>query len=291
MNKLLFLAGIFATASLVETAAAADIGAPVYEITAPPIISPATWTGLYAGINVGYGIGHDPSMESTDGLYGGPRNYAVVPAGVIGGGQVGYNYQFAPTWVAGLETDLQGSGMKNRQDCILACGALIVPTSTLPPGLSGFTLPVAFSDFSEQHQIGWFGTVRGRIGYSTGRVLVYGTGGLAYGSVERSGSVSGTTFNVFPLNAPPHIPFNTFAGSYNNNSVNVGWTVGAGIEGKIVGSLSVKAEYLYIDLGSTTDTLNTAILTGGTGSAGVRTDVSRYHENIFRLGLNYQIGG
>jgi outer membrane immunogenic protein len=110
--------------------------------------------------------------------------------------------------------------------------------------------------------------------------------------VERSGNVSGTTVdNIIVMRRPFVETINTFAGSYSNSSFNVGWTFGAGIEGKIVGNLSVKAEYLYIDLGSTTDTLNTTILTGGTGSAGVRTDVSRYHENIFRLGLNYQLGG
>jgi outer membrane immunogenic protein len=291
MNKLLFLAGIFVSASLVETAAAEDIRAPIYETTAP-IVNSATWTGLYAGINVGYGLGHDPSMSSTGGLYGGPSNYTVAPSGVIGGAQVGYNYQFAPAFVAGLEADLQGSGMKNGQDCILACGTQILPPPVDVSGILFVRFPVVFSDFSEQHQIGWFGTVRGRIGYSVGPVLVYGTGGLAYGSAERSGSISGTTVNnIIAVHRPIVETINTFAGSYGNSSVNVGWTAGAGIEAKIVGNLSAKAEYLYIDLGSATDTLNTTILTGGTGNAGVRTDVSKFHENIFRLGLNYQFGG
>jgi outer membrane immunogenic protein len=54
---------------------------------------------------------------------------------------------------------------------------------------------------------------------------------------------------------------------------------------------SVKAEYLYIDLGSTTDTFSTFYTAGGAGQAGVRTVTSSFRENIFRAGLNYKWGG
>lgn len=92
--------------------------------------------------------------------------YSIDPKGVIGGGQIGYNLQFAPSWVAGFEADIQGSGMRNQQDCIVPCGTGIQTIGIL----SAF--PVTFSARSEEHKIDWFGTVRGRFGYAAGPVLV-----------------------------------------------------------------------------------------------------------------------
>jgi outer membrane immunogenic protein len=145
---------------------------------------------------------------------------------------------------------------------------------------------------SEGQKIEWFGTVRGRFGYAAGPVLVYATGGLAYGEVNRYGNVVGQTTTVFTGTAV----FNTFAGSYSASSTRAGWTLGGGVEGQLSGNWSVKAEYLYIDLGSTTDTFSTFYTGGGfggpfTGQAGVRTVTSSFRENIFRAGLNYKWGG
>jgi outer membrane immunogenic protein len=272
-------------------------------LKAPPAPPPPayTWTGYYVGVNVGYGIGDDPTtMATVSGagfggggvlpvgtpLYGQPRAFSIDPRGVTGGGQIGYNLQMAPEWVAGLEADIQGSGMKNQQNCLLACGAGII-ASPVNPILAFF--PVTFSNISEQHQIDWFGTVRGRFGYAAGPVLLYGTGGLAYGEVNRSGNVTGmSTFFCAPVDL--------FSGSYNVSSIKTGWTVGAGVEGKLAGNWSVKAEYLYIDLGNTTDSFNTifspgsVISTPGTVAA-TRTDTASYRENIFRIGLNYEFSG
>ncbi len=91
-------------------------------------------------------------------------------------------------------------------------------------------------------------------------------------------------------------PVDLFSSSYNVSSIKTGWTVGAGVEGKVAGNWSVKAEYLYIDLGNTTDSFNTifapgsAISTPGTVAA-TRTDTASYRENIFRIGLNYEFSG
>jgi outer membrane immunogenic protein len=256
------------------------------------------WTGFYAGVNLGYGIGSDPTTISTVSgssfpvlatgtpIYS-PQSFSIDPKGVIGGGQIGYNWQFAPSWVAGFETDIQGSGMKKQQDCVIPCGLAVLTQNT---GILAF-FPVTFSTFSEEHKIDWFGTVRGRFGYAAGPVLVYATGGLAYGEVNRSGNVVGQTGIVASTTV-----FNTFAGSYSASTTKTGWTAGAGVEAMISRNWSVKAEYLYMDLGSTTDTFSTFYTGGGvggpfTGQAGFRTVTSSFRENIFRAGLNYRWGG
>jgi outer membrane immunogenic protein len=100
----------------------------------------------------------------------------------------------------------------------------------------------------------WLGTLRGRLGYAFDRVLPYVTGGVAYGDIK---GTSGGTFT----------------------KTSVGWTAGAGVEYAFAGNWSVKAEYLYVDLG--TATCNTAC------SGGAPLDVT-FTTNIVRGGLNYK---
>jgi outer membrane immunogenic protein len=262
----------------------------------PPKAAVATWTGFYAGVNIGYGYGNDPVSETVVSgvgfpiigagtpLYGSPNVINVRPQGVIGGGQIGYNFQVAPIWLAGLEADIQGSGMRDSRNCIVVCGVPLVSTA-----IFAFA-PSIFSVNSLENKIQWFGTVRGRFGYEDGANLFYVTGGLAYGSVERNRAVVGTS-TILGL-----ITINNFAGNFSATSTNVGWTAGGGWERRMWGNWSVKAEYLYVDLGRTTDSFNTIygpgsiIGTAGTVAA-VRTDTIHYHENIVRVGLNYQFGG
>jgi outer membrane immunogenic protein len=187
------LAGI-ATAALTLPAMAADM--PLKAPPPPPIFS---WSGFYIGGNAGYGIGRDPIAVTTvsgagfpilgagTALYGDPRQFALAPRGWAAGAQAGYNMMISPTWLVGLEADIQGTGMKDIANCVLPCGT---PIATVP-GLSLF--PVVFNDISAEHKLNWFGTVRGRLGATAGPALFYVTGGLAYGEVVRRASVVGST--------------------------------------------------------------------------------------------------
>ncbi|MGO9358332.1 MAG: outer membrane protein [Xanthobacteraceae bacterium] len=152
---------------------AADIlpaEAPAYK--APVIVAPAfSWTGLYVGGNVGYGYSNvDPGLISfyqpVNVLAGQITGINAHPGGVIGGGQVGYNHQY-DGFVAGLEADFSGTGMKDS-----------------------VTDPV--NNYSATTQFNWLATVRGRAGVAFDRTLLYMTGGLAVASVK-------TTLNdVYP---------------------------------------------------------------------------------------------
>jgi outer membrane immunogenic protein len=154
---LLASAAVAASASL---ASAADLSVRRQQTTAAPIIVPPalTWTGFYVGANVGYGwsSGSDPSFTSD-------------LNGVIGGGQLGYNWQTGPL-VIGIEGDFQGSG-QHRSD-----------TGTI--GATTYTV---------DRRIPWFATLRGRIGYAPGPLMFYFTGGGAWLNYELSSTAAGTT--------------------------------------------------------------------------------------------------
>ena len=185
--------------------------------------------------------------------------------GVIGGGQIGYNWQ-VQNWVWGLEADIQGSGQKGGRD-------FLCPTGVCTPGAIILVAPGPAVPVSLNQKLEWFGTVRGRVGVlATPKVLFYGTGGLAYGEVKTTG-----TIGLVPA---------TFASS----DTRVGYTVGAGVEGVIGGNWTAKLEYLWVDLGRTSGSFVTAIPALG---GGVLTSnySSRITDNIVRVGVNYKFGG
>jgi len=261
-------------------AADMPVKAPPYAPISPPAVY--TWAGFYVGGNVGYSWGRAASDLSADpvtvnigaGLTpfntpGFVGSDSLTPKGVIGGGQVGYNWQTSPNWVFGLEADLQGSDEKASRAFSNAF------SFTTPPGLpvSG----IATMDYAAK--ITWFGTVRGRVGYAWDRVMLFATGGLAYGGVNLAGTntVSGTVAGS---------PFLSVTG-IGHSQVNAGWTVGAGVEGALGRGWSWKAEYLYLDLGSMDDPDDILLAISTTG--GRVTTHTNYTDNIVRVGLNYRL--
>ena len=228
----------------------------------PPVFS---WTGLYLGINLGGHWGDSATRftgTDTDGAgLGAALSAGVIPttgastaAGFIGGGTIGYNYQING-FVLGLEIDVDGTtGRKS--------------VNTLRGPQSGF-VPVAFASSQE---LNWFGTVRGRLGFALmDRLLIYGTGGLAFGQSVATFSTSA------PAGDPP-----LFASA--SNQANVGWAVGGGIEYALLPSWSAKVEYLHYDLGRTTGT----IVYEYAPDFSTLTGVTKHEGNIVRAGVNYR---
>jgi outer membrane immunogenic protein len=145
-------------------------------------------------------------------------NNPAQPSGLAGGVQVGYNWQVSQ-FVLGVETDLQ---------------------------LSGANDTFAAWKFSNP----WYGTLRGRVGYSLNNILFYGTGGLAYGDLRAE------------------------LGGFTETQTLGGWTAGAGMEVGFTPNWSAKIEYLYINLGNTNFTLT------GTSNG--------LQSNVLRFGINYR---
>jgi outer membrane immunogenic protein len=258
-HKLLSSLAVICSLGGAHSALAADMATK-----APPApIAPAAaynWAGWYVGGNIGYGWGgsSDPNVSFADpgaaigfaGYFaaGGNVTPDLHPTGVIGGGQVGYNWTLTPSWVGGLVADFQGSGIKSSA------------TNTF--------VPIAVTNQSNSEQIDWFGTVRAKLGYTQNNWLLYATGGLAYGRVESSGSF------VFPGVV-------TLTGS--NNATNVGWAAGAGLDYALTSNWIVGVEYLYVDLGHVSYTESTPAFPGST-----LTINNRAETQIVRASLDYK---
>jgi outer membrane immunogenic protein len=264
------LIGIAAIASLLSTSAfAADLAARPYS-KAPVYVEPVyNWTGFYIGGNVGYSWGRSRDTATlTNGA--GTVLFTDIASrnmdGVVGGGQAGYNWQTS-SWLFGLEADFQGTGQ--RGDHVFTCPiGVCTPTTGVVSVFPGPAVPVALSQKLE-----WFGTVRGRVGVAVvPTVLLYATGGLAYGDVKTSATVAGL-------------------GTTSSDNIRVGWTVGAGVEAAIGNSAwTAKLEYLYMDIGRSAGTFATTTGALGGGTL-VATYNSRITDNIVRAGLNYRFGG
>ena len=258
-------AGALALVLAAAPALAADLpsqkGAPAFVALTAPAFS---WTGFYGGLNIGYswlesyrlpGIEFGPGGAPT----GVAWNYPSADInGVIGGGQVGYNYQFANTgFVVGLEADFQGADLSGRSQGV---------------GSNVGYFPV----LSTRHSIDWFGTVRGRIGYAvTPTILVYGTGGFAYGEASSRFTYLDTA---------------GFWGQGSESDIRTGWTAGGGVEWAFMPNLSAKIEYLYTELDAGRGFWFNQITPGGAVSA--FTSQQRGVQNHFhtiRVGLNYHL--
>jgi outer membrane immunogenic protein len=213
--------------------------------------------------------------------------------GVIGGGQIGYNWQ-RNNWVFGLEADIQGSAQKGSTNAACPGGSLAAPPASLNSACSvghiGDTAPfnVAALPVNESlsESLDWFGTVRGRLGPTiTPTVFGYVTGGFAYGHVSVTNSVGGTNL-VGPQNTNGVLVVPVGA-SFSNSTTKLGWTIGVGLEGVIRGNWTGKVEYLYVDLGTVSGSFLTPIVAPG-GAGVVSSYSSHITDNILRVGINYQ---
>ncbi|BAT61025.1 OmpA-like transmembrane domain protein [Variibacter gotjawalensis] len=207
------LALLAGTALMAAPAVAADLGRPIYKAPVAVAAPYMLWNGFYIGANAGYSWGRD--------RVGGGR---ADTDGFSGGGQIGYNWQFSPNWVFGIEADLQGSNIESD---------------------------VALLNTN----VHMWGTVRGRLGYAWNNVLLYGTGGFAYGRNELTG------FGV------------------SQSKTHTGYTFGGGLEYAFAPQWSAKVEYLYVDLGR-------EFYDAPAFQTNVRSD---FH--TVRLGINYRFGG
>ncbi len=238
---------VLATTLLIASAAASAA-------SAAPMPVPFTWTGFYFGGQIGAGIARTSSSFS--GFDAGDTAPAVSPngAGLIVGGQVGYNRQIG-FWLAGLETDIAGAFIK---------------------GNAGSISPNTFFTVPTEQDINWFGTLRGRVGIlPTERLLLFAAGGLAYGGVAVS-SIS------LPVGGNC---ITSSCGTGSASATRTGPTVGGGVEYAWSNYATFKAEYLYVDLGTLSVTYPITL------AVSKATTTSTFAANIVRVGLNIKLDG
>jgi outer membrane immunogenic protein len=289
MKKIL-LAGAAAAALLGGAASAADLAVKApYRAPPAPVWS---WTGFYIGINGGGSIGVNSSIQSatftsaalgTNGLLSSTNRF--VPTGGVFGGQLGYNWQVA-NWVFGVEADWQWSSQKDSNNY---CTSPAATDAFFFFGGSGFGYCL-----NNEQKIKDFGTARARAGVTTiGNTLWYVTGGAAWARVEDNHAFLGAAnADIFPPPLQPG-PFLATAASFSTRRT--GWTVGGGVESQLWGGWTAKLEYLYVDLGTVSNTFavalnpafGAALTTGGVAPVTTSTHVT---DNIVRVGLNYKFG-
>ncbi len=271
MFKKILMTGA-ALAALTGAASAADL--PLR--TAPPVFTPPvpifTWTGAYFGINAGYAFSNDTrfrNISSGDAVNQNalvtnvrPASFRTSDDGFTAGGQVGYNYQFGPGngIVVGVEADTSYTDLDKTGSNLATVGNAVY-TNRFHGGLD------------------YLGTVRGRVGYAFQQFMVYGTGGFAFGEVNRRATFFDGTGAV------------AYSGRQSN--MQTGYAYGGGVEYALpTGSflnffkssaVTLKAEYIHYDLGS--DNLAINGQNGNPGSFNSRVETSG---ELARIGLNYK---
>ncbi len=260
MKKLLIATA--ALAVLGTSAFAADLPrpmpAPAYKAPAMVPPPPCVWCGWYVGLNAGYAWGtYDTATVSPGPFFSAPAAAAIYSAsespnvssnGFTGGGQIGYNWQVS-SLVVGAESDFQYFGLRGTAN-----------TTVTPPGNDQVVSTTSVKS-------DWLFTARPRLGFAGGQWLVYATGGLAVADIKYA-----QTNN--------YIGVVTETGTISTTKA--GWTVGGGVEAMVAPNWSVKAEYLYVDFGTTSTTVANPVAADPPFS-----HATNLKANIARVGLNY----
>ncbi|HTW51928.1 MAG TPA: outer membrane beta-barrel protein [Stellaceae bacterium] len=266
------------TAATVTVATPPAAAPPPADLPSPAAYQPWTlpeldqrWRGFYGGLNLGYGwIAGTSGSNCTNTVTDSQSGCTLIPetgpnpSGPVGGGQVGYMAPIYPgpfMLMVGGEFDVEGTGLSGTQS--------IAP----PIPLSGFS-PCTTCSFFAKESLSWLASLRARVGVPVGRVLVYGTGGVMFGSANVSQSISFT---------------NTDAGSYQAAAKQdlVGPTVGGGVEFLADGPWSVRLEGLYYDLGS----IRTVAQPTGTAFVNFNNEKTfGFRGGIIRLAVNFHLG-
>jgi opacity protein-like surface antigen len=250
-------AALPALAADMPTKAPAPIAAPVYN-----------WTGFYLGAHAGYRWA-DADLTSAGyifdppGGFSGPvtfpaRNESYDPNGGIVGVHGGYNYQFAPNWLFGVEGDWTWGKASDSKSSALTVVAV-----------DGFVFR-SLSTTSEV-KLGWQATIRGRLGYTQGPWLIYGTGGVAFARAEWSETATLTTI-------PAIVTIATAASSAHKTLT--GFAVGGGAEYMFTQNWIGRIEYLYESFGDFN-------VPSGFGTQTANIDLSAQK---VRVGISYKFG-
>ncbi|MBI4724269.1 MAG: porin family protein [Rhodomicrobium sp.] len=199
----------------------------------PFVEVPWSWAGYYGGLTLGYGSGTSEHYLDRNDNHDWASN---DPDGLIGGATVGYNYQIYPDWVVGAEADLSFADING------------VDKKRVYDGHYWFT--------------GWDGllTLRGRVGYSLGRTLIYGTAGYA------------------ALHSAEYVVGNTPKESTDGRGWRSGWVAGLGAEHMFTDRISGKVEYLHVGLEDISGTDMQA-----------EPNMWRSDLDLIRVGVNYKL--
>jgi outer membrane immunogenic protein len=271
---LLAAAGLLAVGA-VGSAHAADMGPPMLAKAPPPPPAWFNWTGFYIGANGGGGSFNDSARLTATTPFGNTvGGESGGGGGGFGGGQIGFNWQFDPHWVAGVEADIDWANLTGSGN--------LCNTYTTGP-FAGFTASCGTSNST----IDEFNTVRGRLGFAWNNVLLYGTGGVAW---LRDSTTSRLTCFAAPGFPCPGVgvpaPFFTSTPG-TSNTTELGWVVGGGVEVGLWTHWILRAEYLHLQVNNFGFTATSSGTLLGVPFA-IPVGLTRNLEvDTFRLGVSY----
>ena len=205
------LLGGAAASLLTVSAFAADLG--VRSGPLQPVIPPFTWTSCYAGLKAAGGWGKKDLTDNV-GVFTTTTGYSSASVDVSGymlGGQIGCDYQFAPTWVVGIEGEATGGNISKT---------------------TNFAVPSIPDTASFRSTTDFLASITARVGYAWDRWMLYGKGGVALvGDRYHADDLAGIYF-------------------FDATENRIGWTAGAGLEWAFTPEWSVKLEYDYYGFGT-----------------------------------------
>jgi outer membrane immunogenic protein len=211
-----FLIAALGLAALTTSAAAADLPVKAARPMAVTAAVPFSWTGWYIGANIGGAWGAGSSASATPGAFDETPLISIDTkgSGVFGGLQLGYNWQFAPAWVAGIEAEGGYIGIDKDR--------------TVTGAVDQNFVSVKYEGY---------GTLAGRLGWTNGPLLAYGKGGLAVARIRnQAADIDGTAIDPTDFTSTTNTAW--------------GYAVGGGLEWAFASNWTAKVEYLYMDFGS-----------------------------------------
>ena len=277
------IVGLLALVSA-STAGAADLPLPA---KAPPPSPIFNWTGFYIGGNGGGGWSHSNYTESSVGTSVGP-GFAVTTttagsgsqsgSGGLAGGQIGYNYELPSHVVLGIEADADWAHISGSAN---GCSTYTGSTGGVVPIVIGSVAGCG----TTSNVLNDFGTVRGRLGYAFNNVLLFGTGGWAWGN--SSGNETTTCVSGFPAACPgAGIGFTGGSGSFSSSTTS-GWTAGAGLEWGFLPHWSARVEYLHLQFDNVSTNVSATVFSVGSTGNTTTNISSNAGIDVVRVGVNY----
>lgn len=208
-----------ALAFLLFGAAANSAGATDRDVGSSSTTPSVDWSGFYLGVNAGRAWSNaDFSITQTGSWVGNPADLAAATDGSFDlnggsfGGLLGYNVQYG-RWLLGIEADLGSLSAESRR----AGGA--IPSTSI-------------NSFSQRAEVSWMASIRGRLGVTFDRALLYTTAGVAFADWDVGMLMDAGGLAIF-----------------DKSVVQSGWIAGGGVEFALNRNWSLKGEYLYADFG------------------------------------------
>jgi outer membrane immunogenic protein len=245
---------------------------PVYKAP-PPVVAPS-WTGFYVGAGVGLRASRADATTTSEAVNGSlvdlTGNATTLPmdgTAFRASPYIGFNWQFAPQWVAGIEGDAGFARQTTR--------------------LAGFAFSPAFGSSIDSVdglavKTTWDASLRGRFGFLlTPATMAYATAGVAWQHYEVTSTCAGPLFCAGP-------GFAFAPAVVTNSATKAGWTVGGGLETALWSHWIARAEYRYADFGTAPFTIARTVTGGNFSSVVDNFDVTmRTHTVTFGLAYKF----